>query len=94
MPVYLSGRYTIKGENNKMCVAVPMKIIQIKDREAIVELDGIKKEVNMMLTGDIKVGDYVMIHAGFAIQKVNPDEVEKTLEVLKEYANKIKEENS
>ena len=74
-----------------MCVAVPMKIKKIMGDEAIVELEGFEKEVNLVLMEKITEGDYVMVHAGFAIQKVDEAEAEKTLETLKEYAEKIRE---
>ena len=74
-----------------MCVAIPMKIKEMKGDEAVVELDGFEKTVNMMVVEDVKVGDYVMIHAGFAIQKVHEEDARKTLETLREYSEKIKE---
>jgi hydrogenase expression/formation protein HypC len=72
-----------------MCLAVPMKIIEIKGDEAVVELEGFQKEINISLMEDIKIGEYVMVHAGFAIQRVDTSEIEATLEVLKEYSNKM-----
>jgi hydrogenase expression/formation protein HypC len=72
-----------------MCLAVPMKIIEIKGEEAVVELEGFQKEINISLMDDIKIGEYVMVHAGFAIQRVDASEIEATLEVLKEYSNKM-----
>ena len=74
-----------------MCVAIPMKIKELKGDEAVVELDGFEKTVNMMVVDDIKVGDYVMIHAGFAIQKVREEDARITLETLREYCEKIEE---
>lgn len=72
-----------------MCLAVPMKVIEIKGDEAVVDLDGFQKEVNISLMENIEIGEYVMVHAGFAIQRVDPSEVEATLEVLKEYSDKM-----
>jgi hydrogenase expression/formation protein HypC len=67
-----------------------MKIIRILDNEeAVAELDGVEKEVNLMLIENIKVGEYVMVHAGFAIQRVDREEVEETLKVLREYSDKL-----
>jgi hydrogenase expression/formation protein HypC len=72
-----------------MCLAVPMKIIEIKGEEAIVELEGFQKEINISLMEDIKIGEYVMVHAGFAIQRIDASDIEETLEVLREYSNKM-----
>ncbi len=74
-----------------MCVAVPMKIVKLMEDQAVVELEGFQKEVNLMLMDEIKEGDYVMVHAGFAIQKINEEEALETLETLREYAEKISE---
>jgi hydrogenase expression/formation protein HypC len=74
-----------------MCVAVPMKIMEINGDEGIVDLDGYEKEVNLMLIGEIKIGDWVMVHAGFAIQKVNEEDAVETLEALKELGEKLSE---
>ena len=74
-----------------MCVAVPMKVKELRGEEALVELDGFEKEVYMMLVDEINIGDYVMVHAGFAIQKVNPEEAASTLEALKELGEKIQD---
>lgn len=74
-----------------MCLAIPMKILKIDGEEAIVELDGFQKEINISLMEKAAVGDYVMVHAGFAIQKVDPEEAAATIEVLREYQQKMEE---
>ncbi len=56
-----------------MCLAYPGKIKSIKGETAIVDFDGIKKEANISLL-NIKIGDYVIVHAGFAIQKLSNEE--------------------
>jgi len=68
-----------------MCLAYPMKIIEIKGKLALVEADGIKREINIEFLKSSKIGDYVMVHAGFAIEKFNPDKVKDILEGFKEY---------
>ncbi|PIP27252.1 MAG: HypC/HybG/HupF family hydrogenase formation chaperone [Candidatus Moranbacteria bacterium CG23_combo_of_CG06-09_8_20_14_all_39_10] len=55
-----------------MCLAIPGKILKIKGQIAEVDFDGIKKEINVAIV-DVKVGDFVMVHAGFAIEKMEPD---------------------
>jgi hydrogenase expression/formation protein HypC len=65
-----------------MCLAIPGKIIKIKDQLATVDFRGIKKEVNISLV-KAKIGDYVMVHAGFAIEKMDQDYVDEMNEYLK-----------
>ena len=54
-----------------MCLAVPSKIIEINGALAKVEIDGVVRETSLMLLDDARVGDYVIVHAGFAISKVD-----------------------
>jgi len=67
-----------------MCLAVPMKVISVKGNEATVELGGVGKEISIQLMDDVKIGDYVIVHAGFAIQKLDEEEAEKTLSLFRE----------
>jgi len=67
-----------------MCLAIPVKIIKIEGSRGLVELSGLKKEVGLQLTPDAQVGNYVLLHAGFAIQKIDEEEARKTLELLEE----------
>jgi hydrogenase expression/formation protein HypC len=57
-----------------MCLAFPGKIISINGDFALVNFNGIKKEINILLTPDVKKHDYVIVHTGFAIQKMNKKE--------------------
>ncbi len=68
-----------------MCLAYPMKIVAIKGNHATVEAEGIKRDVNIEFLKSAKVGDFVMVHAGFAIEKFNPAKVNDILEGFKEY---------
>ncbi|HHT9130023.1 MAG TPA: HypC/HybG/HupF family hydrogenase formation chaperone [Candidatus Brocadiaceae bacterium] len=65
-----------------MCLGVPGKIIEIKDAMANVDVAGTKKEACLMLLDDVNVGDYVIVHAGFAIQKVDEKEAQETLRIM------------
>ncbi|MFA4984788.1 MAG: HypC/HybG/HupF family hydrogenase formation chaperone [Candidatus Omnitrophota bacterium] len=67
-----------------MCLAVPMKIKEIKKGFARAEAGGISRTVNIEMLPDIKKGDYVLVHAGFAIQKVDARRAEETLRMLDE----------
>ena len=67
-----------------MCLAVPLKMISIDGRMGIGELGGVKRKVSLMLLDDVEVGDYVLLHAGFAINKLNTREAEELLQLLRE----------
>ncbi len=69
-----------------MCLAVPAKIVDRNDMMATVEVSGVTRQVSLMLLPGAKVGEYVLIHAGFAIQTVDEEEAKRTLELFKEMA--------
>jgi hydrogenase expression/formation protein HypC len=69
-----------------MCLAVPMKLVQISDSNAFAEIGGVQRQISLMLLPDAQIGDYVIVHAGFAIQKLNEAEAQKTLELLEQIA--------
>ena len=58
-----------------------MKVIEIKDSEGIVELGGLRRKANLQLLKNVKIDDYVIVHAGFAIQRLDKEEAEKTIYV-------------
>lgn len=66
-----------------MCLAVPGKVIEIKDSVGIVDFNGVKREVRLDLV-DVNVGDYVIVHTGFAIEKMDEKEALESLEIWKE----------
>lgn len=67
-----------------MCLAIPTRVIEIKGTNAVVEFGGVRKEIGLQLVPDAKVGDYVLLHAGFAIQKMDEGEARETLKLLEE----------
>lgn len=69
-----------------MCLAIPMKLVRIEGNKGIVELSGVKKEVSLDLLKEADIGDYLIIHAGFAIEKLDEEEAKKTLAVWEEIA--------
>lgn len=75
-----------------MCVALPMKIVSFEDKtHCTVACSGIESRINIRLLPDCSVGDFVLVHAGYAIEKIDPEEAENTLELfrtLKEEAGK------
>ena len=62
-----------------MCLAVPSKIVEINDTVAIVDVDGVTRETSILLLDDPKIGDYVIVHAGFAISKMDEESAFQTL---------------
>lgn len=67
-----------------MCLAIPGKVVEITDGVARVDVGGTKKEASLMLLEGASVGDYVIVHAGFAIEKVDEEEAAKTLKIVDE----------
>ncbi|MCK4923487.1 MAG: HypC/HybG/HupF family hydrogenase formation chaperone [Spirochaetes bacterium] len=68
-----------------MCLAVPGKILSIDGVASVVNMSGVKVNVGLQLVPEAKVGDYVLLHAGFAIQVIEEDEALETAELLAEY---------
>ena len=66
-----------------MCLAFPGKIKKISGQNAMVDFDGIEKEINISLISDAKKGDHIIVHAGFAIEKVDKNAVNEIDELLK-----------
>ena len=67
-----------------MCLAVPMKIVKCEGAIATAEISGVSREVDLTLLPEAEVGDYVIIHAGFAISVLDEEEAQKTLALLAE----------
>jgi len=75
-----------------MCLAIPAVIKLIEDKEAEVELGGIARRVSLWLTPEAKVGDYVLVHTGYAINILDQEEAKETLRLLREIAEMAEEE--
>ena len=66
-----------------MCLAIPARVVELKDDDqAIIDLAGVRKEISLALVDDVWPGDYVIVHVGYALQKVDPDEAARTLELF------------
>lgn len=72
-----------------MCLGVPAKVLEMNDQMALVDVGGAKREVSLMLLDGIRAGDWVILHAGFAIEKLDPEEAEKTLALFREVADAL-----
>lgn len=70
-----------------MCLGIPAKVVHIDDSQVgKVDYLGTKIKTNLSLLENVKKGDWVIVHAGFAISKLNEEEAKETLELLREYA--------
>jgi hydrogenase expression/formation protein HypC len=70
-----------------MCLAVPVRVAQLlPDQMAKVSLDGVSKTISVALVDDVAVGDYVILHVGFALSKVDAQEAERTLAMIRDIA--------
>ena len=69
-----------------MCLAIPSKITRIENNMATIDVDGVQREASLLLLEDAEVGEYVIVHAGFAIQKLSVEEAEATLRLFEEIA--------
>ncbi len=69
-----------------MCLAMPARVIELlPDDQAIVELDGVRKEISLALIEAPRIGDYVIVHVGYALSKLDPEEAAKTLALFAEF---------
>ncbi len=68
-----------------MCLAIPVKVVELGPQDtAIVDLGGVRKEISLALVEDVAVGDYVILHVGYALSRLDPEEAEKTLALFAE----------
>lgn len=70
-----------------MCLAIPARVCALLEGDiALIELDGLKREISIALVEEVAVGDYVIVHVGHALGKLDPEEAEQTLALLRELA--------
>jgi len=68
-----------------MCLAIPARVVELMEGDgARVDLGGVRKEISLALVEDVAVGDYVIVHVGYALSKLDPEEAEKTLALFAE----------
>jgi hydrogenase expression/formation protein HypC len=67
-----------------MCLAIPSRIVEIKEGLGIIDVDGVIRKVSLLLLEDPKVGEYVIVHAGFAIHKIDENAAMESLSLLRE----------
>lgn len=69
-----------------MCLAIPAKVLEVRGKEATVDFGGVRRDVKMDLV-DAKVGEYVIVHAGYAIEVMSEEDAKETLSILEEMAD-------
>lgn len=68
-----------------MCLAIPARVVELgADDDAVVDLAGVRKEISLALVDNIAVGDYVIVHVGYALNKLDPEEAARTLALFAE----------
>lgn len=77
-----------------MCLAIPSKVIEINDNMGIVDVAGVRREASLLLLENPQVGDWVILHAGFAIQKIDEAVAQESLRYLREAAQLLVEDDS
>jgi hydrogenase expression/formation protein HypC len=70
-----------------MCLAIPVQIVSIENNRAKVFQNGVEYEAGTALVEDLQVGDWVLMHAGFILEKIDEDEAKRTIETFREYSN-------
>jgi hydrogenase expression/formation protein HypC len=74
-----------------MCLAIPMVLVERNEFEGVAEIDGVQRRISVMYVPEAEVGDYVLVHAGYAIGQVDAEEAAKTLEMLRDYSDAMVE---
>jgi hydrogenase expression/formation protein HypC len=72
-----------------MCLAIPSKIVKIENNMATIDVDGVRREASLLMIENPKIGDYVIVHAGFAINKLNEEDALESLKALREAVSLI-----
>lgn len=72
-----------------MCLAIPSKIIKIENNMGTIDVDGVQRKVSLLLLEDAMVGEYVIVHAGFAIRRIDESAAMESLKLLREAASLV-----
>ncbi|MEI8256867.1 MAG: HypC/HybG/HupF family hydrogenase formation chaperone [Deltaproteobacteria bacterium] len=68
-----------------MCLAVPCRVVELlPDEMATIDVSGMRKQISLTMVDDVAVGDYVIVHVGYALSRLDPEEAEKTLKLFAE----------
>jgi hydrogenase expression/formation protein HypC len=77
-----------------MCLAIPSRIVKITDQMAVIDVDGVTREASLLLLEDPRVGDYVIVHAGFALHKIDEETARESLALLRDVADRLGPEDA
>ncbi|MDD2884785.1 MAG: HypC/HybG/HupF family hydrogenase formation chaperone [Dechloromonas sp.] len=78
-----------------MCLAIPAQVVELRDHDhAVVDLAGVRKEISLSLVDGVAVGDYVIVHVGYALNKLDPDEAAQTLQLFAELGGRTDSDNA
>lgn len=81
------------GETIDMCLAVPMKVVELReDGTGVCELENIRYDVDLSLVESVQLGDFVIVHAGFAIEKLDIEEADERLQLFEDLAETYRED--
>ena len=72
-----------------MCLAIPMKLVERDELGGVAEVDGVQRQVSLIFVPEAEKGDFVLVHAGYAISQVDEEEAAKSLELLREYSDSM-----
>jgi hydrogenase expression/formation protein HypC len=70
-----------------MCLSIPARVEEIQGDEAVVSVGGTTYKASLQMLDNVNVGDFILMHTGFALQKISPEEAEATLRLFKEFEN-------
>lgn len=76
-----------------MCLAIPAQVIELVDIEhAVVDMGGVRKTISTALVDDLQIGDYVIVHVGYALNRLDPEEAAETLRLIAEFSEMADDE--
>ena len=67
-----------------MCLAIPGQVVDVRDSTATIDMMGVRRDISLSLTPSAQVGDWVLVHAGFAIEVIDAEQAEETIEIVRE----------
>ena len=73
-----------------MCLAIPLRIVEIDGNDALGERDGVRRKIRLDFIEDPKIGEYVIVHAGFAIERLEAEQAKENMEAAKEVEDELR----
>ena len=67
-----------------MCLAIPGQVVDVRDSTATIDMMGVRRDISLSLTPSAQIGDWVLVHAGFAIEVIDAEQAEETIEIVRE----------